>query len=126
MVAWCRGDGFGILCVLCACCWGVSSCLLDCSFAWFVCVCCDLCLFVSLFVYLVGGLFVSMCACLFFWHLGAHFGVLVALWKTLWRLSSTLGDLGAPFCHPWGSVVAPGGPFCHPWSTFGRLFVDLG
>jgi hypothetical protein len=46
-------------------------------------------------------------------------------WATLWRLFSTLGDLGAPFCHPWGSVVAPGGPFCHPWTTFGRLFVDL-
>ena len=72
----------------------------------------------------LGG-YVAICRYIVFWHLGPHFGVLVALWKTLWRLFSTLGDLGAPFCHPWGSVVAPGGPFCHPWRTFGRLFVGL-
>ena len=85
--------------------------------------------------------------CLFFWHLGPHFGVLVALWKTLWRLFRTLGDLGAPVWHPVVHFVTlgahlggflwilgdpraplwhPGPPFGHPWGPFLCLWSTFG
>ena len=53
------------------------------------------CLVVSLFVYSLGWLFLC------FGSFGPHFSVLVALCGSFWCLFCTLGDLGAPFGHPW-------------------------
>ena len=83
----------------------------------------------------------------FFGHLGPHFGVLVVLWMALWRLFSTLGDLGASLWHPGVHFVTlgahlggflwilgdpraplwhPWAPFGHPWGPFGCLWSTFG
>ena len=52
-------------------------------------------LFICAPVRLFGWLVVCVCVCLLvFWHLGAHFGFVVALCGPLWRLCGTLGTLG--------------------------------
>ena len=70
-----------------------------------VCVCSIVCFFVSLFLSLVGWLFVVIWVFFFVWLLGAPSGVcFFAIWVIffvsvlhLWR--------------PWGYIVAPGAPF---------------
>ena len=94
-------------------------CLFVCLFAC-LCVCLAVCLVVSLFVYSVGWLFLC------FGSFGPHFGVLVALCGSFWCLFCTLGDLGAPFGHPWTPYGHPWAPFGHPWGPFSGLFHTLG
>ena len=95
---------------------GVCVCVCS-SKLLFVCVCLIVCSFVSLFVSLVGWLFVSMCACLFFAtlqhnfvpqsHFGVPFYVFVALWETL-----------GPHCNTWGYILTP-------WYTFSVFLPPL-
>jgi hypothetical protein len=86
-----------------------------------VCVCSIVCFFVSLFVSLVGCLWVYGFSSLFgplghllvcfFCNLGEFFMCVLHLWR------------------PWGSIVAPGAPFWDPWATccrFSTLLVALG
>ena len=57
----------------------------------------------------------------FFWHFGPHFGVLVALGKTLWCLFSTSGvTLGLGL-----RLVILGAPVWHPWVHFVTLGIQL-
>ena len=70
----------------------------------------------SLLIWLVGCLCLCVLACFFapwgtFWCCS---GTL----KGLWRLCSTLGDLGAPLWYL-------GPPVCHPWVHFGVFVVLL-
>ena len=94
-------------------------CLFACLFAC-LCVCLAVCLVVSLFVYSVGWLFLC------FGSFGPHFGVLVALCGSFWCPFCTLGDLGAPFGHPWTPYGHPWAPFGHPWGPFSLHLGTLG
>ena len=87
-----------------------------------VCVCSIVCFFVSLFVSLVGWLFVGIWFFCVVWSLG----------HLLVRFFCKLGEFFMCVLHlwrPWGSIVAPGAPFWEPWATccrFFKLFVALG
>ena len=120
-----------------------------CSFAGVVCLCGGL--FICAPLCFFCGLVVCVCVCLLvFWHLGAHFGFVVALCGALWRLCGTLVTLGlhcgtlglqlgtrgahfgvffalwGPFGRPWAPFEHPWAPFGHPWAPFWCPFNTLG
>ena len=109
----------------------------------FVCLFADSCL--PLFLWLVGWLLVSMCACLFFGtlqrtfmsysHFGKPFCAFLALWGAL-RLhcnawGSTLPPLVTYLCMfshlvgHWAQFVDFWAPFGHLWGPFWCVFVAL-
>ena len=99
-----------------------------CSFAGVVCLCGGL--FICAPLCLFGWLVVCVCVCLLvFWHLGAHFGFVVALCGALWRLCGTWVTLGL-HCGTLGLQLgtrgAHFGVFLALWGTFGGHLGALG
>jgi hypothetical protein len=94
-----------------------------------VCVCSIVCFFVSLFVSLVGWVFVGIWFFFFVWHLGVTSGVCFLQFG--WAFSvcfAFVGPWGSNVA-PWGSIVAPCAPFWDSWATccrFSTFFLALG